>query len=270
MICSKSLYTPTFENTNTNTFKNKRFNIKSSVCAVSKNNIEATNNPLNCGEDSFYLNVCRKYNTISMGVADGVGGWNEFGISPALFARQLMDNAYNESIIEDNPKKIIENAYTNLLNKPNIFGSSTCCILYIDADNVLHSANIGDSGWIIIRDGIITSRSSIQKVDVYCPKQLANIPPHLNHINAIQTPLTDIDYTTTELLPNDIIIMATDGLWDNIYNDANYDVLAKKVYALYNEKCTPHGIATRLLYNAKSCWKKPDDITIIVSIVTRK
>ena len=53
------------------------------------------------------------------GVADGVGGWRNYGIDPALFPRTLM-NICERVVVEDrlnlrSPVQVIEASYQELL-----------------------------------------------------------------------------------------------------------------------------------------------------------
>ncbi len=51
------------------------------------------------------------------------------------------------------PVKILEESYKNLLarNDPKLIGSATACILVFENENnYLYSANLGDSGFVVI------------------------------------------------------------------------------------------------------------------------
>lgn len=64
-------------------------------------------NKYHCGDDAWY------YNNKSLGVADGVSGWNTPGVSSA-FANSLMMNCdfYSKEQFT-NSKKILNDAYEN-------------------------------------------------------------------------------------------------------------------------------------------------------------
>jgi protein phosphatase PTC7 len=67
-----------------------------------------------------------------VGVADGVGGWNSFGVNPALFAWELMDNAKKaaEQLRSPYPWTILDNAYKNVVDNGKVTaGSSTASIV---------------------------------------------------------------------------------------------------------------------------------------------
>ena len=73
-----------------------------SAAGLSKDKIveganELSFDPALCGEDSFFSRTIYDgpYMTSIawFGVADGVGGWRQYGVDPGLIARQLMSNA---------------------------------------------------------------------------------------------------------------------------------------------------------------------------------
>lgn len=41
------------------------------------------------GEDAFFVSVCKR----AVGVADGVGGWADYGVDSGKFSRELMNEA---------------------------------------------------------------------------------------------------------------------------------------------------------------------------------
>lgn len=60
-------------------------------------------------------------------------------------------------------------------------GGSTACVLSLDTNSgMLYTANIGDSGYIILRGGQIIEESQKQTHYFNCPFQLSNPPPGFN------------------------------------------------------------------------------------------
>jgi protein phosphatase PTC7 len=86
-------------------------------------------------------------------VADGVGGWVESGIDPAIFSRKLCANIEKAGLAADEvelmkPVQIMIDAVKN--NKET--GSSTCVICTLDkVAPVIYTANLGDSGYMLLR-----------------------------------------------------------------------------------------------------------------------
>ena len=60
-------------------------------------------------------------------------------------------------------------------------GSSTACIMSLDCSTgILYSANLGDSGYTIIRNGEIIAESQTLIHYFNCPYQFSNPPPGFN------------------------------------------------------------------------------------------
>ncbi|KAL3522295.1 hypothetical protein ACH5RR_015129 [Cinchona calisaya] len=202
-----------FDNTNDellhNFFSNARnLNMMAgSFYQPKKNNLK----PL--GEDAHF--ICEEEQTI--GVADGVGGWAKKGIDSGIYARELMDNAVfliQEKQPENgavNPKKVLNEAFLNTEAK----GASTACIIKLK-DNFLHAVNLGDSGFLVIRDGKIVYNSPFQQSGFNCPFQLGNWTGYV---------LDLAEETVVEVEPGDVVVAATDGLFDNVYFEEIEDVV---------------------------------------------
>ena len=50
-------------------------------------------------------------------------------------------------------------------------GSCTACILCVKGSQ-LHAVNLGDSGFVVVRNGNVVKKSASQQVYFYCPYQL--------------------------------------------------------------------------------------------------
>lgn len=67
--------------------------------------------------------------------------------------------------------------YFDLVDFPST-GSSTACIVTLHREErKIYSANLGDSGFMVIRDGEIVHRSTEQQHYFNTPFQLAAAPP---------------------------------------------------------------------------------------------
>jgi len=238
---------------------------------------EGSTSPYGCGEDSFFI-MKKDGKSNTMGVADGVGGWNAFDVNPAFIARQMMLNSH--SISRENaklgkpqdPQKIMSAAYEKIKNNNEVeAGSTTCCIVTLDSSDpsnpLLRSANLGDSGYVIIRRGEVIAYSDFQRLEL-APMQLAIIPERFASIGAIQTDPAAAECREHAVEDGDIIILASDGLWDNIPNchQSNSD-LAVLVSELDARGAAMPDIAQMLVETALSYYFKPDDITVVVAKV---
>ncbi|XP_059637565.1 probable protein phosphatase 2C 55 [Cornus florida] len=225
------------------------------------------------GEDAHF--ICADEQAI--GVADGVGGWADVGIDAGQYARELMSNSVT-AILEEpkgsiDPARVLEKAHSSTKAK----GSSTACILAL-TDQGLHAVNLGDSGFIVVRDGCTVIRSPVQQHDF-------NFTYQLESGNDGDLPSSGQVFTVP-VAPGDAIIVGTDGLFDNLYNNEvtavvvhamraglGPQVTAQKIAALARQRAldknrqTPFSIAAQEA-GIRYYGGKLDDITVVVSYIT--
>ncbi|XP_058203616.1 probable protein phosphatase 2C 55 isoform X2 [Rhododendron vialii] len=158
------------------------------------------------GDDAHF--ICAEKQTV--GVADGVGGWSKSGVDAGQYARGLMANCVkaieNVEKSEVDPRCVLDEAYRNT----NVEGSSTACILTLKNNHVV-VANVGDSGFMVIREGKEVFKSNIQQRRFNCPYQLGN-KTSSDRPNVAQL-------YRTPVVPGDVIVMGTDGLLDNMFSE---------------------------------------------------
>ncbi|KAK4429166.1 putative protein phosphatase 2C 55 [Sesamum alatum] len=224
------------------------------------------------GEDAHF--ICTGEHAI--GVADGVGGWADVGVDAGKYARELMSNSVN-AIQEEpkgsiNPARVLEKAYTSTKAK----GSSTACIIAL-TDQGLHAINLGDSGFMVVRDGCTVFRSPVQQHDF-------NFTYQLEDGNAGDLPSSGQVFTIP-VAPGDVIIAGTDGLFDNLYNNDITAVVVHAVRAGFGPQVTAQKIAALARQRAQDKNRqtpfstaaqeagfryyggKLDDITVVVSYI---
>ncbi|GMF22682.1 unnamed protein product [Phytophthora fragariaefolia] len=140
---------------------------KGKRCALGKDHSGIGANPATCGEDSFFLTPD------VVGVADGVGGWNENGVDPGKISRSLMRNAAvfvrQQTASNESPttQQVLAHGYNQALLDDEVeAGSTTACIVRLkqspEGKPVLEYSNLGDSGFVVIRNGEIVFRSKFQ------------------------------------------------------------------------------------------------------------
>ncbi|TKY69885.1 phosphatase 2C 55 [Spatholobus suberectus] len=156
------------------------------------------------GEDAHFCS-----DEQAIGVADGVGGWADVGVNAGLFAWELISNSVR-AIQEEpkgsfNPTRVLEKAHSNTKAK----GSSTACIVAL-TDKGLHAINLGDSGFIVVRDGCTIFQSPVQQHDF-------NFTYQLESGNDADLPSSG-EVFTIPVASGDVVIAGTDGLFDNLYN----------------------------------------------------
>ncbi|KAM7257519.1 hypothetical protein ACFE04_013260 [Oxalis oulophora] len=224
------------------------------------------------GEDAHFI-----LNERAIGVADGVGGWADLGVDSGQYSRELMFNSV--SAIEEEPKESIDTA--RVLEKAHSItssrGSSTACIIAL-TDQGLHAINLGDSGFMVVRDGCTVFRSPVQQHDF-------NFTYQLESGNNGDLPSSGQVFSIP-VAPGDVIIAGTDGLFDNLYNNEITAVVvhavraglppqvtAQKIAALARQRALDTNRQTPFSTAAQDAGKryyggKLDDITVVVSYVT--
>eukprot|EP01069_Polyplicarium_translucidae_P002443 Polyplicarium_translucidae@DN2034_c0_g1_i1.p2 len=105
------------------------------------------------------------------------------------------------------PLHVMEDAYS----AARLPGAATCCVVCLDAPRkFLHTANLGDSGFLIARKGRVLYKSPSQQHSLNCPFQLGS---------ASQDRPADAQLASFEVEAGDHVLLASDGLWDNLYVD---------------------------------------------------
>ncbi|RIA81013.1 phosphatase 2C-like domain-containing protein [Glomus cerebriforme] len=244
---------------------------------------------IGCGEDSFFS----RYD--SLGVADGVGGWRNvasirnFVADSALYARKLMHYSYAElekyDNVEDekyyhyneaNPVDILQASYEQTIKTlDGVVGSSTALIAIL-RDDELRIANLGDCGIGVIRYNDYIFRNEEQQHSFNYPYQLGT--------GSLNTPKNDAQQFTIKIQQGDIIIMGSDGIFDNLFEEDILEEIKDK------KKIDPQMLSDTLAWKAKQAsvdlnidspfqsralqeglpyqGGKRDDISVLVAVVT--
>ncbi|KAK7843526.1 probable protein phosphatase 2C 80 isoform X1 [Quercus suber] len=226
------------------------------------------------GEDAHF--ICEDERVI--GVADGVGGWADVGVDAGQFARELM--SYSVNAIQEEPKgsidpaRVLEKAHSSIKAK----GSSTACIIALTDKQGLQAINLGDSGFIVVRDGCTVFRSPVQQHGF-------NFTYQLESGRGGDLPSSGQVFTIP-VAAGDVIIAGTDGLFDNLYNNEvtavvvhairaglEPQVTAQKIAALARQRAQDRNRQTPFSTAAQDAGfryygGKLDDITVVVSYIT--
>ncbi|KAI9922499.1 hypothetical protein PsorP6_002475 [Peronosclerospora sorghi] len=265
-------------------FLNAKAACKGKRCGLGNNYSGIGSNPSSCGEDSFFLTHD------VMGVADGVGGWNENGVDPGKISRSLMRNAaefVRHKTVNNtsaSTQEVLAHSYKQALEDDDVeAGSTTACIVRLkqskDGQPVLEYSNLGDSGFVIIRNNNIIFRSEFQYYG-RAPYQLAKIPMRFKQYGAIETPPDNAASGEINVQAGDLVVLATDGVWDNFAPDLQ-KVSAQSPAVLSWRRCWSGELASLVDVIAQDVDKaaenivlaslrhnlKPDDITVVVAKV---
>ncbi|KAK9989139.1 hypothetical protein SO802_029378 [Lithocarpus litseifolius] len=226
------------------------------------------------GEDAYFV-AGQNW----LGVADGVGQWSLEGINAGRYAQELLVNCEkivldSESVPMTKPEEVLIRSAAESQSP----GSSTVLVAYFDGQ-VLHVANIGDSGFIAIRNGAVFNRSSAMVHGFNFPLQ----------IERDDDPTEFIEGYKIDLDEGDVIVTATDGLFDNLYEKEIASAVSNSLQA----SLKPQDIAEYLAMRAQevgrsACVRTPfadaahaagyvgytggklDDVTVIVSFVQKR
>ena len=144
-------------------------------------------------------------------VADGVGGWARRGVDVAKYSKQLMK--YISEVYNENPNLTPKEILYQASLKTTEIGSTTVVIAVLDPhEKKLATTLLGDSAYMILRKNKYNSklyRSLEQQHRFNCPYQVGTGKDHPylanDEVHSIQN--------------DDIVIMGTDGIWDNVFDE---------------------------------------------------
>lgn len=96
-------------------------------------------------------------------------------------------------------------------------------MLILNRENsTVYTANIGDSGFIVVREGQIIHRSEEQQHYFNTPFQLSLPPPGQNVLSDSPESADTLSFPVQN---GDVILAATDGVFDNVPADLLLDIL---------------------------------------------
>jgi protein phosphatase PTC7 len=205
------------------------------------------------GEDAYGINITQWHALLA--VSDGVQAWAEQDIDSGLFAQALVthlmqshkehaqraceefesassldDRSLLDGWLLKEPIGMIAQAHRAAIAQ-GVQGSATLSLgLFNGLSGVLTSANIGDSGLMVVRGGggrpsamqlrkhtnpSLLYRTHVQEHRFGKPYQLGH------HAGSDQA--SDAELATIQLNVNDVIVLGSDGLFDNL---SAYDICA--------------------------------------------
>ncbi|XP_004534989.1 protein phosphatase PTC7 homolog [Ceratitis capitata] len=275
---------------NANSASKQRPHFVSVVCGFPKDFLTSKYKPGKYGEDSWFKTSTTHADVL--GVADGVGGWRNYGIDPGEFSSFLMKTCERlVHCVNFNPQRpvnLLAYSYCELLEqKKPILGSSTACVLVLNRENsTVYTANIGDSGFMVVRKGEIIHKSEEQQHYFNTPFQLSLPPPGHGH-NVLSDSPDSADTLSFAVKEGDVILVATDGVFDNVPERLLLDVLKEcegvtdpvklqmtanslalmaRSLSFDSEFMSPFAINARR-NNINATGGKPDDITVVLATV---
>ena len=191
------------------------------------------------GQDAFFVSRLGTIpGEVALGVADGVGGWMDSGVDPADFSHAFCDYmaAMAAAAAASTPaqqgtdkpltaRQLMQKGYEAVCHDPAITaGGSTAVVGLLTADGLLEVANLGDSGFVLLRLNGVHALSEPQTHAFNTPFQLSVVPPSMllraaafGGAQLMDQP-RDAEVTRHRLRHGDVIVFASDGLWDNLFN----------------------------------------------------
>lgn len=235
-----------------------------------------------------------------LGIADGVSGWESKGehSDSGVWSRSMLETLsrllteykishYPHHLNKRDIDQVIDDSYlhtSHLMDLQDLKGSSTLVLCMLSGE-YLKMISIGDSKIYILRDGKILKTNEEQLISELCPQQigtqtLTNLPSEIAWVDSIK------------LHENDIILMCSDGVTDNLYEweieeclhetlnvkglslkqAANRLLARAKEVAFDDYAYTPYNEKVNALPKAKygsksSCGGKLDDMSICLGKV---
>ena len=189
-----------------------------SLCARGEN-LPHPDKTVKGGEDAWFARVARASDGGACGVADGVGGFNDQGVDPGLYARVLAYEALGA--MERDEATTPREAMTEAQRRTKLPGAATMCVVRLDGDR-LTCANVGDSGFRVVRSGAVVSASTAQQHYFNCPFQLAYEELAKDGDSASDAELYDI-----VVREGDIVVLGSDGLFDNVFDEEIASVVSR-------------------------------------------
>ncbi|PJF16822.1 Protein phosphatase 2C (PP2C)-like domain-containing protein [Paramicrosporidium saccamoebae] len=193
-----------------------------------------------CGEDAFSIAVApgapSKGRTF-LGVADGVGGWGLSGGDSSKVSTGILEEMKGLASGTRLPLSEVAGLAFERMAAQRVHkqGSTTLCTAILDHESGrLDISNIGDSGALIIRDGKLLRKTKLGVEGFNAPHQVG-FDQEGNPYGSIQQ---FESRQSVFLRSGDMIVMVTDGVLDNLYEQEIVDMVVAMVGPVANRSAT--------------------------------
>jgi len=218
------------------------------------------------GEDGFFADSKNR----TFGVADGVGGSANATTDPGLFSRGMLRHI-RRSLSEEPARPSLHDALRDAaaaLANEKIGGSSTVLLGRLVGKKI-QLANIGDSACMVLRPSPRRFNSSTpgKKTTVNWPRIVLRTNDQTHYFNCPYQVCCDsfgqilktnqCDFLEVEVQDGDIVIAATDGVFDNIFDQAMQLLVMKHLVNVQDGNAA--ALANAIATEAMSIGQSQDD-----------
>ncbi|KAG6042071.1 hypothetical protein E4U41_006192 [Claviceps citrina] len=223
------------------------------------------------GHDAFFVSRIHDTGAVAFGVADGVSAWADSGVNPADFSHGICDHMAVSAHTCDadsgaslTARRLMQQGYDAICNDRSLqAGSSTACVGVASPDGTVDMANLGDSGFLQLRLNAVNAYSEPQTHAFNTPFQLSLVPPRLAARTAafggahLSDHPRDADATQLSVRHGDILILATDGVLDNLFRHDILKIASRVMVSSGAWQRTPLGGGVRVADTIDSLTKSP-------------
>ena len=189
------------------------------------------------GEDAFFFDD----GLATFGIADGVGGSAKNGVDPGLFSRELLQRCHTCVPLSGTSAKKCNLKHALQLAtefRVDMGGSTTLVLGQLEAGtDKLTMLNLGDSGGIVLRPCIKHFRTEDGEIPIAFPRVVLKSQeqthgwnwPYQASAKNLGGVVGEVDEVSTRVRPGDIVIAATDGVLDNIFDSEMQAIVSEQL-----------------------------------------
>lgn len=219
------------------------------------------------GEDAFFADDASG----TFGVADGVGGSARDGVDPGLFSREMLRHCRRSLSSDAAPgsaaplRRALGAAAVGV---GGLGGSSTVLLGQLSADHSLRLLNLGDSGAMLLRP----SRRRFPSGTFLWPRVVLRTFDQTHYFNCPYQVAADdfaraadaADELCVRARDGDVLVAATDGVLDNLFDAAIQVQVAQRAAELRDPRAASaqravDALAAALAEEASAAGHREDD-----------